>query len=82
MLGEKIKKGYWSFIKKDNKEFCKNKNIEIEYIPRRLHYGTWVIERAIETLKSLNVANLQDKIGSTESIKKPWENFNSPFTPD
>ena len=33
--------------------FCKNRNIEIENSPPRLHTGTEAVERAIQTLKNL-----------------------------
>ena len=59
-----------AFISKEYKIFCKNKNIEIEYSPPRLHTGTRVVVCAIQTLKSLIIANWEDKIGLTESINR------------
>ena len=49
---------------------CKNKNIEIEYSPPRLHTGTGAVERAIQTLKNLIIANLEDKIDLTASVNR------------
>ena len=34
--------------------FCKNKNIEIEFSPPKLHAGTVSVERAIQTLKNFD----------------------------
>ena len=41
-----------AFIAKEYRDFCKSKNIEIEYSTPRLHTGTGVVERAIQTLKN------------------------------
>ena len=50
-----------AFVLKDYKEFCKNQNIEIEHCPHRMHTGNWVVERAIQTMKTLFTANLPKK---------------------
>ena len=57
-------------ISEEYKEFCKNKNIEIEYSPPRLHTGMAVVECAIQTPKDLIIANLGDKMGFTKSINR------------
>ena len=48
-------------------EFSKNGNIEIEHSQPRLHIETGAVEGAIQTLETLIIANLEDKIGFTES---------------
>ena len=70
-IPEKIKsdKG-GAFISKEYREFCKNRNIEIEYCTPRMHTGNGAVERAIQTLKNLIIANLEDGIGITESVKR------------
>ena len=70
-LPEKIKtdKG-GAFLSKEYKEFCKSKNIEIEYSTPRLHTGTGAVERVIQTLKNLIIANLEDETGLTECVNK------------
>ena len=59
-----------AFVSKKYKEFCKSKNIEIEYSTPRLHTGTGAVERAIQTLKNLIIANLEDKTCLTECVNK------------
>ena len=49
-----------AFVSKEHKEFCNAKNIEIEYSTPRMHTGTGAVERAIQTLKNLIIANLED----------------------
>ena len=68
---EKIKtdKG-GAFVSKEYKEFCKSKNIEIGYSTPRLHTGTGAVERAIQTLKNLIIANLEDETCLTEYVNK------------
>ena len=70
-IPEKIKsdKG-GAFISKEYQEFCKNRNIEIEYCTPRIHTGNGAVERAIQTLKNLIIANLEDGIGITESVNR------------
>ena len=59
-----------AFISREYKIFCRNRNIEIEYSPPRLHTGTGAVERATRTLKNLLFANPEDMIGLTESINR------------
>ena len=48
------------FISKENKQFRKDRNIEIEYCTPRMHVGNGVVERLIQTLKNLKIVNLED----------------------
>ena len=68
---EKIKseKG-GAFISKDYTEFCKSKNIEIKYCTPRIHTGTGAVERAIQTMKNLILANLEDNLCLTECVNR------------
>ena len=70
-LPEKIKsdKG-GAFISKEYREFCKSRNIEIEYCTPRLHTGNGAVERAIQTLKNLMLTNLEEGIELNESINR------------
>ena len=70
-LPEKIKsdKG-GAFISKDYIEFCKSKSIEIEYCTPRIHTGTGAVERAIQTIKNLILANLEDNLCLTECVNR------------
>ena len=70
-IPEKIKsdKG-GAFISKDYIEFCKSKYIEIEYSTPRIHTGTGAVERAIQTMKNLIVANLEDNLCLTECVNR------------
>ena len=66
---KKIKSDRGSAFKSEvNEEFFKNRIIEKEYSPSLLFTGTGTVERAIQTLKNLLIANLENKIGFTESI--------------
>ena len=59
-----------AFISKEYIEFCKSKNIEIEYCTPRLHTGTGAVERAIQTIKNLILANLEDNLCLTECVNR------------
>ena len=62
-IPEKIKSDKsGEFISKDYIEFCKSKNIEIEYCTPKIHTGTGAVERAIQTMKNLILANLEDNL--------------------
>ena len=70
-LPEKIKtEKEGAFISNEYKEFCKSKNIEIEYSTPRIHTGTGAVERAIQTLKNLIITNLEENIGLTECVNR------------
>ena len=70
-IPEKVKsdKG-GAFISKEYIEFCKSKNIEIDYCTPRLHTGTGAVERAIQTIKNLILANLDDNLCLTECVNR------------
>ena len=56
---EKVKSDKGSaFTTREVKLFCENWIIEINYSSPRLHTGTGAVERAMQTLKNLNNANL------------------------
>ena len=59
-----------AFISKDYIEFCKSKNIEIEYSTPRIHTGTGAVERAIQTMKNSIVAVLEDNLCLTECVNR------------
>ena len=52
--------------------FCKSGEMEKQYSSSRLHTGTGAVEREIQTLKILIIANLEDKIVSTENINRAF----------
>ena len=68
-IPEKIKsdKG-GAFISKEYREFCKYRNIEIEYCTPRLHRENGAVERAIQTLKNIMLTNLEEGTDLTESV--------------
>ena len=70
-IPEKIKsdKG-GAFISKEYREFCKNRNLEIEYCTPRLHTGNGVVERAIQILKNLMLTILEEGRDLTESVNR------------
>ena len=70
-IPEKIKsdKG-GAFISKEYREFYKSRNIEIEYCTPRIHTGNGTVERAIQTLKNLVIANMEDGENLTESVNR------------
>ena len=55
-----------AFISKDSEMFCKKENIEVDYSPPRLQTGTRAVERTIQALRNLNIANLEDHISFME----------------
>ena len=70
-IPEKIKsdKG-GAFVSKEYRKFCKNRNIEIEYCTPRIHTGNGTVERAIQTLKNLLIANMEDNTSLTKSVNR------------
>ena len=70
-IHEKVKsdKG-GAFVSKEYREFCKNRNIEIEYCTPRMHTGNGTVERTIQTLKNLIIANMEDNMSLTESVNR------------
>ena len=59
-----------AFVSKEYKEFCNAKNIEIEFSTPRMHTGTGAVERAIQTLKNLIIANWEDNTCLTECVNR------------
>ena len=59
-----------AFISKEYRQFCKSRNIEIEYCTPRMHTGNGVVERAIQTIKNLIIANMEDGLCLTESVNR------------
>ena len=70
-IPEKIKsdKG-GAFISTEYKNFCKSRNIELQYCPPRIHTGNGTVERAKQTMKNLILANIQDGNNLTESVNR------------
>ena len=70
-IPEKIKSNKdRAFFSKDYIEFCKSKNIEIEYCTSRMHNGTGAVERAKQTMKNLIVAILEDNLCLIECVNR------------
>ena len=58
------------FISGEYNEFCKWKNFEKEYCTPRRNTVIVVVERAIQTIKNLIVANLKDDFCLTECASR------------
>ena len=70
-IPEKIKSDKeGAFILKEYQQFCKNRNIETEYCTPRIHTEKGVVERAIQTIKNLIIANMEDGLCLTESVNR------------
>ena len=70
---EKIKSdkgGAFIFISTEYKEFGKSRNTEVQTCPPRLHTGNETVERAIQIMKNLILANMQDGNNLTESANR------------
>ena len=59
-----------AFISKEYRQFCKNRDIQIEYCTPRMHTGNGVVERAIQTIKNLIIAKMEDGLCLTESVNR------------
>ena len=59
-----------AIVSKEYREFCKNRNIKFEYCTPRVHTGNGAVERAMQTLNNLIIANLEDGISLTESVNR------------
>ena len=78
-IPEKIKSDkVGAFISTEYKNFCKSRNIEIQYCPPRMHTGNGTVERAIQTMKNLILANMEDGNNLTESVNRAFRVM--PFT--
>ena len=70
-IPEKIKSDkVGAFISTEYKNFCESRNIEIQYCPPRMHTGNGTVERAIQTMKNLILANMEDGNNLTESVNR------------
>ena len=70
---EKIKSdkgGAFIFISTEYKAFGKSRNIEKQTCPQRMHTGNGTVERAIQIMKNLILANMQDGNNLTENVNK------------
>ena len=56
-----------AFISKEYKEFCKTQIINYIYGTADLHFGTGLVERTIQSMKNLILANLEDGLNLRES---------------
>ena len=59
-----------AFVSKEFREFSKNRNIEIGYSTPRVHTSNGAVERAIQTLRNLIIASLDDGISLTEGVNR------------
>ena len=59
-----------AFISKEYKEFCRSQNIDRNYGTANLHTGTGLVERTIQSLKNLILANLEDDQNLRESVNR------------
>ena len=58
------------FISSGYKEFCKSQNIDRVYGTANLHTGTGLVERTIQSLKNLILANLEGDQNLRESVNR------------
>ena len=65
----KLDKG-GAFISKENIEYCKTHNINRIYGTAKLHTGTGLVERTIQSLKNLILAKLEDNQNLRESVNR------------
>ena len=71
LICTKIKMDKWGgFVSKEYKEFSKPKTIEIENSTPSMHTGTGAVERAVQTWKSLIIANVEDNACLTECVNR------------
>ena len=59
-----------AFISKEYIEYCKTHNINRIYGTTNLHTGTGLVERTIQSLKNLTLANLEDNQNLRESVNR------------
>ena len=59
-----------AFVSKQYKEFCKSQNIVSEYGSANLHTGTGLVERTIQSMKNLTLANVEDGTNLRESVAR------------
>ena len=59
-----------AFISNEYRQFCKSRNIEIDYYTPQMHTGNGVVERATQTIKNLIIANMEDGLCLTENVNR------------
>ena len=59
-----------AFISKEHRQFCKKRNIEMEYCTPRMHTGNGVVEKAIQTIKNLIIAKMEDGLCLAETLNR------------
>ena len=59
-----------AFISTEYKEFCKSRKIEVQYCPLRMHTRNGTVERAIQTMKNLIPATMEDGNNLHESVNR------------
>ena len=59
-----------AFISNEYKELCQSHNINCEYGTPNLHNGTGLVERNIQSMKNLILANLENEINPRESVNR------------
>ena len=59
-----------AFSSTEYKEFCESRNIEVQYCPPQMHTGNGTVERAIQTMKNLILANMEDGNNLTECVNR------------
>ena len=59
-----------AFVSSEYKKFCESRNIKIQYCPPRMHTGNGTVERAIQTIKNLLLAKMENGNNLTESVKR------------
>ena len=55
---------------KKHKDFCKPQNINCEYSTANLHTGTGSVERTMQSMENLILANLEDGTNLRESVNR------------
>ena len=59
-----------AFIAKEYKKFCRSQNIDRAHGTANLHTGTGLVERTIQSLKNLVLANLEDDQSLRERVNR------------
>ena len=59
-----------AFISKEYREFCKTQKINRIYGTANLHTGIGLVERTIQSLTNLILANLEDGLNLRESVNR------------
>ena len=54
----------------NTKEFCNSRNKDVQYCPPRMHTGNGIVEMAIQTMKNLILANMEDGNNLTKSVNR------------